>query len=81
MDQSSLLNRTRLRIEGTTRRVSVVDANKPPDMAIPSGCMTFDPAPKPIATGSIPTMVVSDVITIGRNRFRAVSIKASIRFS
>ena len=48
----------------------------PPTMAYPSGRRDAEPAPSPMATGSAPMIVATDVMRIGRRRIRPASITA-----
>src|SRR5947199_176523 len=49
----------------------------PPTIAYPSGRRDADPAPSPIATGSAPMIVATDVIRMGRSRIRPASTAAA----
>src|SRR5213595_2188445 len=59
-------------------RDSTIEINIPPITAMASGCSICEPAPQAKAKGSMPAMVASAVMTIGRNRRRlACSIASS----
>ena len=60
-------------------RVSIVETISPPITVIAIGVLTSEPSPKPIAIGSNPSAVVSDVINIGRRRAVPASMIASVR--
>ena len=57
--------------------VSRVEKVSPPITAIPIGCHVSDPTPVPIASGSIPRMVVNEVMSTGRRRLFPPAITAS----
>ena len=56
---------------GTTNKVKSVELTTPPMVAIPSGMRAAPPAPQPVATGSIPTIIATKVIRIGLSRMGA----------
>ena len=45
--------------------------------AMPIGCQVSEPSPEPIASGTIPRMVVNEVISTGRRRLLPPAITAS----
>ena len=63
-------------IAGTSNNVKSVENVSPLAMVMASGCNSSEPSPRPSASGSIPTTVVSVVIRIGRRRRRPASMSA-----
>ena len=57
--------------------VRMVENVRPPITAMPIGCHVSEPAPVPIASGSMPRMVVNEVISTGRKRLLPPAITAS----
>ncbi len=53
---------------GITRRLNAVDVGSPPMTATPIGFRKLASAPKPIAMGSMPAIIATVVITMGRAR-------------
>src|SRR3989442_11750025 len=53
---------------GTTTRVKHVATSSPPITARPSGAFCSPPSPRPNAIGSIPMIMASAVMQIGRSR-------------
>ncbi len=60
-----------------TKSVSSVEKVIPPIMAIPIGCHSSEPSPRPNAIGSIPRIVVIEVISTGRRRLLPEATTAS----
>jgi hypothetical protein len=53
---------------GTTSRLNAVEVSKPPITAIAMGWRKLASAPSPSASGNMPTIMATVVITIGRAR-------------
>ena len=63
---------------GTTTSVRSVDVSRPPIVAIEIGARNSPPSPRPKADGTIPRIIASVVITIGRSRTGPAFRRASI---
>ena len=64
--------------QGMTISVKNVDVKSPPITTAPSGCRASPPSPNPRAIGSIPNIVVRDVIRMGRSLLNPPEIIASV---
>ena len=69
----------RVKAEGTKTRLKTVDVRRPPITDMPIGARNSALAPMPSATGSIPAVMATVVMMIGRARLRAAMTKASWR--
>ena len=59
------------------KSVRMVEKVSPPITAMPIGCHVSEPAPVPMASGSMPSTVVNEVISTGRRRLLPPAITAS----
>lgn len=71
--------RTKTKNRGTKKIASTVAEIIPPITPVPTACWLPEPAPWLIAIGNTPKIKASEVIKIGRNRWREASSVASTR--
>ena len=71
------IRRTSTKNSGTNSTPSTVAETVPPSTVAPMVLRPFAPAPADRTSGSTPSEKATEVIMIGRNRWRAASVTAS----